>query len=159
MAALSEATRIRPQSPGGRRRLRKFFTLYLPLLLFLVVTLFPFYWMFITSIKTNPELINTKSMPLIVNQPTFEHYTYLFQQTNFFRWSFNSVLVTVVSTLVSLFCGVLAGYSIARLRFRGGGAAGLAIFVTYLVPQTLLFIPLVVVVNSMHLMDSLWAMM
>jgi multiple sugar transport system permease protein len=159
---VATAAQTKSSIQGGgqwRRRWQRALVLYIPLFLFLGLTLFPFYWMFVTSIKTNPELINVKSMPLIVQNPTMEHYVHLIRNTNFLRWALNSLAVTVVSTLISLVCGVLAGYSLARLRYRGSQPAGLAIFVTYLVPQTLLFIPLAAVVNNFRLMDSLWSMM
>ncbi len=159
MATATRALGDVPARRPRRNRIRRLFTTYIPLLLFVVLTLFPFYWMLITSVKTNPELINVKSMPLLVHKPTFEHYEYLFFKTNFFRWAGNSLIVTIVSTLVSLFCGVLAGYSLARLRFRGAAVTGLAIFVTYLVPQTLLFIPLAAVVGHFGLLNSLWSVM
>ena len=141
-----------------RQRGMRILTVYLPLALVVVITLVPFYWMLITSIKTNQELISVRSMPLFVSNPTFVHYEFLFNQTHFFRWALNSLIVTCASTAISLFCGTLAGYSLARLRFRGANALGLLIFVTYLVPQTLLFLPLATAVGSLGLLDSLWSM-
>jgi len=131
---------------------------YIPLTLFVLVTLFPFYWMFTTSLKTNQELINVRELILFVKKPTLAHYRYLFEQTNFVRWTVNSIVVTVTSTAISLFCGALAGYSLSRLRFRGSNVLGLAIFVTYLIPQTLLFIPLTRVIDQFGMLNSLWAM-
>ena len=131
---------------------------YIPLALFVLITLFPFYWMFTTSLKTNQELINVRELILFVKKPTLAHYRYLFHDTNFLRWTVNSLVVTVTSTAISLFCGILAGYSLSRLRFRGSNVVGLAIFVTYLVPQTLLFIPLTRVISEMGMLNSLWAM-
>ena len=160
---MSPLTSIRADGQARWRRplghlLRRGLTLYVPLLLFVVVTLFPFLWMLVTSVKPNAELINPKAMPLLVQKPTLEHFRYLFSQTQFIRWAGNSLVVTVASTLVSLICGVLAGYSLARLRFRGSGVAGLAIITTYLVPQTLLFIPLMAVISNFGLQNSLWSM-
>jgi len=131
---------------------------YIPLSLFVLITLFPFYWMFTTSLKTNQELIYVRELILFVRNPTLAHYRYLFHETNFLRWLVNSLVVTVSSTTVSLFCGVLAAYALSRLRFRGSNVLGLAIFVTYLVPQTLLFIPLTRVVSQLGMLNSLWAM-
>jgi multiple sugar transport system permease protein len=156
----STATR-RPGKLTRRQseRLKKAFTLYLPLTLFIVVILFPFYWMLITSLKPNAELYNTRLMPFWVLQPTLDNYAFLFENTLFLRWVANSLLVTVVSTAVSLFCGIIAGYALSRLHFRGSNLIGLAIFVTYLVPQTLLFLPLANVISTLGLNGSLGALM
>jgi multiple sugar transport system permease protein len=114
--------------------------------------------MLITSLKTNQELISTRTVPLWVSRPTLRHYQHLFQGTAFLHWAKNSLIVTVMATGVSLVTGILAGYSLARLRFRGAASLGIAIFITYLVPQTLLFIPLTAVIGRLGLLDSLWGM-
>jgi multiple sugar transport system permease protein len=114
--------------------------------------------MFITSIKGNNELYNLKAVQFWVIKPTLEHYQYLLQQTEFVRWATNTLIIATSSTVVSLFCGILAGYALARLRFFGATFLGVAIFVTYLVPQTLLFLPLVKVVRDLGLSNSLWSM-
>jgi len=141
-----------------QRRLTRAITVYLPLTLFVLITLFPFYLMLIMSVKTNQELINVKATPFFVAKPTFEHYAYLFEKTLFVKWAANSLMVTIASTAISLFCGIIAGYSLARLHFRGANLLGLAVFVTYLVPQTLLFLPLSNIVGTFGLLDSLWSM-
>ncbi|GIX48287.1 MAG: sugar ABC transporter permease [Candidatus Tectimicrobiota bacterium] len=141
-----------------QRGWKKFFGFYLPLLGFTVFTLFPFYWMFITSIKPDQHLYNLRISPFWTTRPTLEHYQFLFQRTLFGHWLLNTLLVAVVSTAISLFCGILAGYALARLRFRWAGTLGTAIFITYLVPQTLLFIPLTGVVDFFHLLDTPWAL-
>jgi multiple sugar transport system permease protein len=155
VAASARQTLTRRQ----RERLERAITIYLPLLFFLAVTLFPFYWMLITSLKTNQELISVRAAPLVVRNPTLMHYSYLLEKTYFLRWSANSLMVTIVSTVLSLGCGILAGYALARLRFRGVGVLALAVFVTYLVPQTLLFLPLSILITSFGLQNSLWSMM
>lgn len=142
-----------------RERLERAITIYIPLLLFIAITLFPFYWMLITSLKTNQELISVRASPLIVRNPTLMHYAYLLEQTYFLRWAANSLIVTIVSTAISLGCGIIAGYALARLRFPGAGVLALAVFVTYLVPQTLLFLPLSNLIASFGLLNSLWSMM
>ena len=133
-------------------------TLYLPLSLTSILLLFPFYWMLITSVKTNSELIDLNGLPFWVFQPTLDHYKYLLAETGFLRWTLNTLTISVVATAISLVCSVLAGYALARLRFRGAGAIGAAIFITYLVPQTLLFLPLLEVVRQLGLSNSLWSM-
>ncbi len=144
----------------GEKRgfLGRLWSLYLPLGLALVLTLFPFYWMFITSIKNNAELYDLKAVQFWVTRPTLEHYVYLFQQTDFVRWTRNTLIIATASTAISLAAGILAGYALARLRFRGATLLGIGIFVTYLVPQTLLFLPLVKVVRDLGLSNTLWSM-
>ncbi len=134
---------------------RRFVTSYIPIVLMIVVTLFPFYWMFITSVKSDGELYNLQSNPLIVLQPVLTQYQKLLSDTLFPRWIANTLLVSIASTAISLICSALAGYSIARLRYRGATAIGWAIFITYLVPPTLLFIPLLTVVSTLGLTNSL----
>jgi multiple sugar transport system permease protein len=137
---------------------RRALTIYLPLSLATIILLFPFYWMLITSIKTNRELIDLGGLPFWVFEPTLEHYRYLFAETGFLRWALNTLTISVVATAISLACSILAGYALARLRFRGAGAMAGAIFVTYLVPQTLLFVPLLEVVRQLGLSNTLWSM-
>jgi multiple sugar transport system permease protein len=137
---------------------RRLMTLYLPLSLASILLLFPFYWMLITSIKTDRELIDLNGLPFWVFQPTLEHYRVLFAETGFLRWALNTLTISVVATAISLVCSILAGYALARLRFRGAGAIAGAIFVTYLVPQTLLFLPLLEVVRQLGLSNTLWSM-
>lgn len=141
------------------RLLRDILYFRLPLTLFVVVLLFPFYWMLITSLKQNSDLYKLTNFPLFFNAwPTLQHYVYLFENTMFARWAMNTLLVASVSTAISLTAGILAGYALARLRFHGVGLLGTIIFVTYLVPQTLLFLPLTEVVNTLNLTDSYWAL-
>ena len=149
---------------GAKRReigdtfLARLFRIYIPVLLFIVVTLFPFYWMFITSFKSDTELLDFSKSPLFVRQPTLEHYRHLFTQTYFPHWAVNTTIVAIVSTALSLFCSILAGYSLARLRYKGANGIGWAVFVTYLVPPTLLFLPLAYVIRQFHLFNNLWSL-
>jgi multiple sugar transport system permease protein len=122
------------------------------------VTLFPFYWMIITSFKSPSELFDFNQSPLFVRQPTLYHWQQLLLHTNFGRWTLNTTIVAIVSTAISLFCSVLAGYSLARLRYRGANAIGWSIFITYLVPPTLLFLPLAFVIRDLHLFNNLLAL-
>ena len=133
--------------------------LYLPLAGFMVVMLFPFYWMLITSLKPNQELYNARIMPLVVYHPTLEHYVGLITKTNFFGWTFNTLLVATVTTMVSLVFGAMAAYPLARMNFPGAGLIALAIAATYLVPQTLLFIPMADLINRLGLVNTLASVM
>jgi multiple sugar transport system permease protein len=137
---------------------RKAVTVYLPLLVFLIVLLFPFYWMAITSVKPDAELLTREGNPFWVVAPTLEHFHKLLFETEYPQWVWNTVLVSVVSTFGSLVVSVLAAYAIERLRFKGSRQTGLAIFLAYLVPPSILFIPLANVVFNLGLFDSRWAL-
>jgi len=142
----------------GGNQLHRVLVFWIPLVLFIVITLFPFYWMLLASIKANNELYNLRSFPFWVVNFTVDHYTYLFDRTLFPRWLTNTLIVSVASTAISLTFSVLAGYALARLRFKGAGLLGLLIFVRYLVPQTLLFIPLFDVIKSLGIADTYWSL-
>jgi multiple sugar transport system permease protein len=144
------------RSRGAQRRSALF--AYANLVPFVFFALFPFYFMLITSFKSNAELYNLKSIPFLVESPVAEHYGLLFFRTEFLTWMKNSLVISVTATSISLVISILAGYSLARLRFRGVGSFGLAVFITYLVPPTLLFLPLSQVVVSLGISDSIWAL-
>jgi multiple sugar transport system permease protein len=139
-------------------RMRRIVTLYVPILAFLVVLLFPFYWMAITSFKPNAELLSREGNPFWVLRPTLEHFHHLIFETPYPDWMWNTVLVTVIATFTSLIASVFAAYAIERLRFRGSKQVGLAIFMAYLVPPSILFIPLAAIVFKLHLFDTRWAL-
>jgi multiple sugar transport system permease protein len=136
----------------------RLFRIYIPVLLFIFITLFPFYWMLITSFKSDTELLDFNQLPIFVREPTLHNYQELFTHTFFPRWALNTAIVAVVSTAISLFCSILAGYSLARLRFPGANWIGWAIFVTYLVPPTLLFLGMAKLIQEMVLYNNLWAL-
>jgi multiple sugar transport system permease protein len=142
----------------GETYFKRLLVFYIPLFLFVFVTLFPFLWMFITSIKPDPELYNPRLSPFLVREPTLSHWKSLLSDTLFVQWAINTLWVACASTAISLFAGVLAGYALARLIFPGSTVFGIAIFVTYLVPPTLLFIPLTGVISWMGLQDSTWSL-
>jgi len=142
-----------------RRKLTRRIAMHLLLVPFLVFALFPFYHMVLTSLKQNKELYDRNAVPLLIRQgPTLEHYTKLLWDTAFLTWTKNSLLVTMISTFVSLIIATVAAYALARLRFVGVSSFGTGIFVTYLVPTSLLFLPLAQVVNWLGLADSKWAL-
>jgi multiple sugar transport system permease protein len=129
------------------------------LLPFLAFALFPFYHMAVTSLKQDRELYDRHALPLVIQQgPTLEHYATLLWETAFLTWTKNSLLITIISTAVSLVIGTIAAYALARLKFFGVGSFGTGIFVTYLVPTSLLFLPLAQVVNQFGLGDSKWSL-
>ena len=139
-------------------RQRKLVVVYLPLAIFVFVLLFPFYWMVITSVKPDGELLSREGNPFWVIAPTLAHFKKLLFDTSYPEWLWNTMLVAAVSTFASLFCSVLAAYAIERLRYKGSKQVGLAIFLAYLVPPSILFIPLAAIVTKLGLFDSRWAL-
>ncbi|HMB35408.1 MAG TPA: carbohydrate ABC transporter permease [Methylomirabilota bacterium] len=144
---------------GGRRFGTRLVRLYLPLVVCMILMLFPFYWMLITSIKPNRELYSQKVMPLIVHQPTLKHYYDLLTETNFITWTYNTLLVAVVTTVVSLILGTMVAYPLARMKFPGAAIVAIGVAATYLVPQPLLFIPMADIINRLDLGNTLTAVM
>ena len=137
---------------------RRVVTVYIPLAIFVFVLLFPFYWMVITSLKPDNELLSREGNPFWVINPTLAHFEKLLFHTSYPAWLWNTVVVTVVATFVSLLCSVLAAYAIERLRFQGARQIGLSIFLAYLVPPSILFIPLASIVFQLGLFDTKWAL-
>ena len=137
---------------------RRFLVTYLPLAFFVLFLLFPFYWMSLVSFKPTNDLFDLKFNPFWTQRFTLENYLYLFQNTPFPEWLKNTLIVSVVSTAVSLFCSVLMGYALARLRFPGSNFLGVGIFLAYLVPPTLLFLPLSQVIVKLNLYNTYWAL-
>ncbi len=144
--------------PRRFRMLKKVVGVYLPLAAFLLFALFPFYWMLISSFKANPELYNLRANRLWIAHPTLDQFRDLFAKTEILRWMFNSFFVSFLTALISMAFGIMAGYALARLKFPGAQAFGLATFITYLVPTTLIFIPLARVVQSLGLSNSIWSL-
>jgi multiple sugar transport system permease protein len=137
---------------------RRWVTLYIPLGVFLFVLLFPFYWMAMTAFKPNEELVSRAANPFWIDSPTLAHFHKLLFQTSYPQWMWNTILVSVVSTFASIVASVLAAYAIERLRFKGAKPTGLAIFLAYLVPPSILFIPLATIVFNLGLFDTRWAL-
>jgi multiple sugar transport system permease protein len=137
---------------------RKAITIYLPLLAFVLVLLFPFYWMAITSLKPDNELLSREGNPFWVVSPTLAHFRKLLFDTPYPEWLWNTMIISVVSTVVSLAAAVFAAYAIERLRFSGSRQVGLSIFLAYLVPPSILFIPLAAIVFQLGLFDTRWAL-
>jgi multiple sugar transport system permease protein len=134
---------------------RRIIGVYTPLIAFIIVLLFPFYWMTITTFKSNEELYNYKEYnPFWISSPTLENVKKLLFETDYPQWLTVTMTVAVVSTAISLFASVLAAYAIQRLRFKGGQYVGLAIYLAYLVPPSILFIPLATMVFKFGLYDS-----
>ena len=143
---------------GSKTPRRQILNIYLPLAFFIVFLLFPFYWMSVVSLKPTNDLFELKYNPFWIQHFTLENYLYLFQKTEFPEWLKNTIIVSVVSTVVSLACSILIGYALARLRFPGSNFLGVGIFLAYLVPPTLLFLPLSQVIVKLNLYNTYWAL-
>ncbi|MBS0528498.1 MAG: carbohydrate ABC transporter permease [Proteobacteria bacterium] len=134
---------------------KRLVTLYLPLFIILIVLLFPFYWMALTSIKPDEQLIDMNTYnPFWVVHPTLKHISKLLFETEYPRWLWNTMYVATCATILSIIASVLAAYAIVRLRFRGADTVGVLIFFAYLVPPSILFIPLASVIQAYGLFDS-----
>jgi multiple sugar transport system permease protein len=142
------------------RRTRKQIVTYLVVGPFAILLAYPFYLMLITTFKTNRDLYDEGNNPLIFNEaPTLHNLDFLFTETQYTRWLGNTVLVGLVIVAITLVIAVPAGYALARLSGRVGQSLGVGIFLTYLVPPTLLFLPLSRVISELRLQDSLASLM
>jgi multiple sugar transport system permease protein len=138
---------------------RRLVTLYLPLSIILLVLLFPFYWMLLTSIKPDDQLLDMdKVSPFWTTAPTLKHFYNLLFETHYPLWLWNTMFVSVSATCLSIVASVLAAYAIVRLRYRGAQWVGGAIFLAYLIPPSILFIPLSTVVFQYGLFDTPYAL-
>ncbi len=134
---------------------RRIVTIYIPLFVFVFVLLFPFYWMAVTAVKPNYQLTDYANYsPFWVVEPTLDHIKYLLFETSYPGWLWNTIVISVASTFVSLAASVFAAYAIERLRFTGAKYVGLAIFLAYLVPPSILFIPLALMVFGFGIYDT-----
>ncbi len=133
--------------------------IYAGLAPFLFIALFPVLWMVITAFKDERDLYSMRSIPFwFYEPPTLKHFHLLFTQTWFGTWVVNTALVSICVVAITLVTAVPAGYALARFRLPGSGGTGIAIFMTYLVPPIVLFIPLAYVVARLGLFDSWWAL-
>ena len=138
---------------------RRLVTLWLPLSIIMFVLLFPFYWMALTSIKPDTQLLDFETVsPFWTDAPTLKHYYALLFETEYPRWLWNTMFVAISATILSLISSVFAAYAIARLRYRGSQTVGGLIFLAYLVPPSILFIPLASVVFQYGLFDTPFAL-
>jgi multiple sugar transport system permease protein len=138
---------------------RRLVTLYLPLSIILIVLLFPFYWMALTAIKPDEQLLDLDRFnPFWTWTPTLKHISILLFKTNYPLWLWNTTLVAVSASFLSIVASVLAAYAIVRLQYRGAQWVGAAIFLAYLIPPSILFIPLSTVVFQYGLFDTPFAL-
>ena len=158
-AAIAPTSVVRPDKAEGLSYLdslpRRLVTLYLPLGIILLVLLFPFYWMALTSVKPDEQLIDMDRFnPFWTTAPTLKHINKLLFESAYPRGLWNTMYVAVAATMLSMVASVLAAYAIVRLRYRGAQFVGAAIFLAYLVPPSILFIPLASVIYQYGLFDS-----
>ena len=161
-------------------RTRSKLTSYLVVGPFAIVLAFPFYWMAMTAFKTELDLYNPQNVPFYFNQSdvpgakeptlpewlplgienaTLDNFRYLFNETQYVRWIENTVLIGLVVVAFTLLVSVPAGYALARLSGSWGRSLGVGIFLVYLVPPTLLFLPLSRVIAELGLQDKLTSLM
>jgi len=160
---ISTAASTPPPTAPGRERTRRGFlgstVFYLTIALFTVFAALPFYVMLITAFKRNGELFNPDTNPFWFSQsPTFDHIKLLFSDTLFVRWLLNSFMVGGLVVVITLLLAVPAAYSLGRLAGTWGEVLAIGIFLTYLVPPTLLFLPFAKVIATLGLQNSIWAL-
>lgn len=144
-----------PEVMAWDSRSRRAVVLWIPLACFLIILLFPFYWMTVTAFKPDAELYNFQQHnPFWISSPTLDHIYLLLFKTSYPRWLKTTMMVAFGATFLSLFASTLAAYAIQRLRFQGSQYVGLAIYLAYLVPPSILFIPLATMVVQLGLFDS-----
>ncbi len=149
------ATARRVQMRDLRRRL----LVYAGLTPFILIAVFPVYWMAITAFKTDSDLVNPAVFPFWFHQaPTLQHFTYLFQHTYYGSWLYNTMVIAFGVSVITLAAAVPAGYALARLGLPGAENMGIGIFLGYLIPPILLFIPLSRLVSLSHLIETKWAL-
>src|SRR4029079_8257176 len=128
---------------------------FLGVAFFVILAAFPFYWMVITAFKQNSDLYEITNVPFLFNEPpTLEHIKYLFRETLFARWLWNSLIIGICVTAITLVTAVPAGYAVPRMKGRKGETLGITIFLTSLVPPTLLFLPLSRIIAELGLQNS-----
>lgn len=135
----------------------KWLTLRIPLALYAIFLLLPFYWMILTTFKAREELLNTPN-PFWIFHATLDHVVGLLTQTAFLHWFANTLFVSVGSTILTVFVSYITAYAIIRLRFPGSEVFSTAIVLAYIVPPAILFIPLATIIIHLHWFDRLWAL-
>ena len=152
---MSNASTAAPETMQWDSRARRMVVLWLPLSCFLLILLFPFYWMTITAFKPDAELYDFATHnPFWITSPTLQHIRKLLFETAYPSWLLTTMLVSIGATTLSLFASTLGASAIQRLRFTGSQYVGLAIYLAYLVPPSILFIPLATMVVQLGLFDS-----
>ncbi len=155
----SNSATAQPEAMTWDSKQRRVVMLYVPLACFVLILLFPFYWMTVTAFKPNAELYDYNTYnPFWIGSPTLDHLKHLLFGTSYPRWLMTTMGVAVASTFISLLASTLAAYAIQRLRFKGSQYVGLGIYLAYLVPPSILFIPLATIVYQLGLFDTPFAL-
>jgi multiple sugar transport system permease protein len=142
-----------------QKEIRRHIWIYAAITPYVIIAIFPIYWMALTALKQDPDLYRMDQFPLWFHlPPTLKHFSYLFYSTNYGAWIVNTMSIAVWVAIITLLIAVPAGYALARLRIPGSENLGIAVFMTYLVPGIILFIPLARVVSMLGLQDSWWAL-
>ena len=157
VAAVKGAPRSRARSLH-RERSWALWGSYAALAVFVVLFLVPPFYMLVTSFKTSAEISNQAGSPWLVHHPTLANYAELIAAPNFRGFFWNSLKVTACVVALSMVISTLAAFSLARLRFWGSAALATGIFLTYLVPESLLFIPLFRIISALGLVNNAWTM-
>jgi multiple sugar transport system permease protein len=144
---------------GQTQAIRRHVLTYAGLVPFILIAVFPVYWMAITAFKTDADLVNPTVFPFWFHQsPTWQHFTYLFQHTYYGAWLYNTALIAAWVSAITLLTAVPAGYALARLGLPGAENLGIGIFMGYLIPPILLFLPLSRIMALTGLIDTKWAL-
>lgn len=160
MASATASPSLHSGRPFNWRLARRRIALYVALAFYLFLACFPLYWMVMATLKNDYDLIDPTVSPFWFKRPLgLEHFLYLFQQTNFVTWAMNTAIVAGCVLAITMLLCVPGGYALARLRFKGGQHIGIGVFMTYLIPPILLFLPLnQIVANVFGLANSRWAL-
>ena len=156
-AALPGRLRRPPRSLGAERRWALAGS-YAALAAFVVMFLVPPFYMLMTSLKTSAEISAEKGNPWVVRHPTLDNFLYLINYPNFRGYYLNSAQVTLLVVLITMMIAVLAAFGLVRLGFWGSQTLAAGVFLTYLIPATLLFIPLFQVIRPLHLINNVWSL-
>ena len=141
------------------RAIRRYVGIYAGLTPFLVLAVFPIFWMLITALKQDPDLYRMDVVPFWFHlPPTWRNFDFLFYSTSYRDWIVNTMAISFWVSVITLLTAVPAGYALARLRLPFAENLGIGIFMTYLVPAIILFIPMARVVSLLELQDSWWAL-
>src|SRR5437773_2210457 len=142
-----------------QKEIRRHLWIYGAITPYVIVAIFPIYWMALTAFKQDPDRYRMDQFPLWFHlAPTWKHFRYLFTDTNYGAWIVNTMVIAVWVAVITLLIAVPAGYALARLRIPGSENLGIAVFMTYLVPGIILFLPLSRIVSMLGLQDSWWAL-
>jgi multiple sugar transport system permease protein len=141
-----------------RQRVWALWGSYIALAVFVVIFLVPPFYTVMTSLKSSAEISAQSGSPWLVHHPTLENFWYLITYPNFQTYYLNSVMITICTVVISMVIAVLAAFSLARMGFWGSNVLSTGVFLTYLIPASLLFLPLFQIVGMLGLINSVWCL-